>query len=54
MNRPPSRGKPWTATDRTGGPLDELPDQLRSRLPREMPAAGSARRCLPDNQKHAS
>jgi hypothetical protein len=33
MNRPPSRGRPWTAQDRTGGPLDELLDQLRSRIP---------------------
>ena len=33
MNRPPSRGRPWTASDRTGGPLDELIDQLRSRIP---------------------
>jgi hypothetical protein len=33
MNRPPSRGKPWTAAERTGGPLDELLDQLRGRIP---------------------
>jgi hypothetical protein len=33
MNRPPSRGRPWTASDRTGGPLDELLDQLRSLIP---------------------
>jgi hypothetical protein len=34
MNRPSSRrGRPWTASDRTGGPLDELLDQLRSRIP---------------------
>lgn len=34
MNRPFSRrGRPWTASDRTGGPLDELLDQLRSRIP---------------------
>jgi hypothetical protein len=33
MNRPPSRGRPWTASDRTAGPLDELLDQLRSRIP---------------------
>ena len=33
MNRPSSRGRPWTASDRTGGPLDELLDQLRTRIP---------------------
>jgi hypothetical protein len=34
MNRPSSHGRPWTASDRTGGPLDELLDQLRSRIPK--------------------
>lgn len=34
MNHPPSHGRPWTASDRTGGPLDELLDELRSRMPR--------------------
>ena len=33
MPTPPSRGKPWAATDRTGGPLDDILDQLRVRRP---------------------
>lgn len=28
-----NRGKTWTATDRTGGPVDQLLDQLRLRIP---------------------
>lgn len=27
------RGEKWTAADRTGGPLDEVFDQLRERVP---------------------
>jgi hypothetical protein len=27
------RGRPWTNTDRTGGPVDDLFDQLREHVP---------------------
>ena len=33
MTRPPQRGQPWTAADRTGGPLDEVLDRLRAQIP---------------------
>lgn len=33
MTRPPQRGRPWTAIDRTGGPLDQILDQLRAQIP---------------------
>jgi hypothetical protein len=28
-----NRGRPWGASDRTGGPVDEVFDQLRERVP---------------------
>jgi hypothetical protein len=33
VTRPPQRGRPWTANDRTGGPLDQILDQLRQQIP---------------------
>jgi hypothetical protein len=33
MNRAPLRGRPWTASDRTGGPLDQILDELRAQVP---------------------
>lgn len=33
MTRPPQRGRPWTANDRTGGSLDQILDQLRQQIP---------------------
>jgi len=33
VTRPPLRGRPWTATDRTSGPLDQILDQLREQIP---------------------
>lgn len=33
VNRQPSRGRPWTAADRTGGPIDQALDQLRQEIP---------------------
>jgi hypothetical protein len=29
VSRPPRRGQPWTADERTGGPLDDILDQVR-------------------------
>jgi len=33
MKRQHSRGRPWTVSDRTGGPLDDVFDQLRQHVP---------------------
>jgi hypothetical protein len=33
VTRPPLRGRPWTSADRTGGPLDQILDQLRAQIP---------------------
>lgn len=33
MNRAPLRGRPWSANNRTGGPLDQVLDELRGHVP---------------------
>ena len=33
MIDPVMRGRPWTGADRTGGPVDEVFDQLRRHIP---------------------
>jgi hypothetical protein len=33
MIDPVNRGRPWTGADRTGGPVDEVFDQLRRHIP---------------------
>jgi hypothetical protein len=33
VTRPPLRGRPWTTADRTGGPLDQILDELRAQIP---------------------
>ena len=33
MIDPVTRGRPWTGADRTGGPVDEVFDQLRQHIP---------------------
>jgi hypothetical protein len=33
MIDPVNRGRPWTGADRTGGPVDEVFDQLRLHIP---------------------
>jgi hypothetical protein len=33
VNNPPHRDRYWTASDRTGGPVDQVFDQLRQRVP---------------------
>jgi hypothetical protein len=33
MGRLPSRGRPWAPEDRTGGPIDDVLDLVRRRIP---------------------
>jgi hypothetical protein len=33
VTRPPLRGRPCTAADRTGGPLDQILDELHTQIP---------------------